>query len=494
MGIKNISVSVLSFLAGITMYAQEKEQKITKYQELFNYSYEQDLFNGCVAVVEKGEIIFSECYGYTDKYKIKTLTADSQFLLASVSKHMTAMGIVVLKTSGKLQYDDKVTKYIPDFPYQQITIRHLLNQTSGIPEYYKILNNQRERLQKQYDEEGKIITSHEVANMFNKRKPTLDFETGTKFDYSNTNYVYLTEVIAAVSGMSFSSFMDKNIFKPLKMNRTLVYTNDTSVFIEPTKAFKRNLFSNELEDNHVPPYFNVVGDGGICSTINDLILWDKALRNETLVSNSALEEVYETPLISGEKMPYGFGWFVKDLPFNGHKAASHSGGFVGYENSVFRDLDEHNTVILLSNNSSQIRPELNSNNVRILYGAPSSLPKITADRVLIPMIMKEGIKKTEEFFEKAIKESKDTYDFSEKLMNRVGYDLLNNNNVTEAIAIFQWNIEQNPGSANAFDSLGEAYLKDGQNNKALINYQKALELNPNNPKAIEIVKKLKNEN
>ena len=494
MGIKNISVSILSFLIGIAMYAQEKEQKNTKYQELFNYSYEQDLFNGCVAVVEKGEIIFSECYGYTDKDKTKTLTADSQFLLASVSKHMTAIGIVVLKTSGKLQYDDQVTKYIPEFPYPQITIRHLLNQTSGIPEYYKILNNQRDRLQQQYEEEKKIITSHEIANMFNKRKPPLDFETGTKFDYSNTNYVYLTEIIATISGMSFSNFMDKAIFKPLKMNRTLVYTTDTSAFIEPTKAFERNLFNNELADNHVPPYFNVVGDGGICSTINDLLLWDKALRNESLVSNKALDEVYKSPQINGENMPYGFGWFVKELPFNGHKAASHSGGFVGYENSIFRDLDEHNTILLLSNNSSQIRPELNSNNVRILYGAPSSLPKITADRVLIPMIMKKGIKKTEEFFNKAVKESPDAYDFSEKLMNRVGYDLLNNNNITEAIAIFQWNIEQNPESANVYDSLGEAYLKDNQKEKALLYYKKSLELNPNNSKAIETVKKLKNEN
>jgi tetratricopeptide (TPR) repeat protein len=198
--------------------------------------------------------------------------------------------------------------------------------------------------------------------------------------------------------------------------------------------------------------------------------------------------LYETPLVNGNESTYGMGWFVRELPFNGAKAVTHSGIFVGYTNSMFRELANKTTSIVLSNNSHTSNGEINGALVRILYGMPFEFPKIPASKILSKTLLTEGIQKAEAFYE--YQKSNEKYDFSEGELNRLGYDLLELAKKDEAIAIFKINVKAHPESANVYDSLGEAYLKSGNNEMALKNYRIAFERDPENLNAKKIIERL----
>ncbi len=137
--IKAIFLFALAVLINTEALAQrDKKNEVDKKNQLkdfFNYCYSNNLFNGSVAVVEDGNMIFKESYGYKNFHQKENIDANTKFLLASLSKQFTAMGIVILKANGKLSYDDEITLYLKDFPYQDITVRQLLNHTSGVPDY-----------------------------------------------------------------------------------------------------------------------------------------------------------------------------------------------------------------------------------------------------------------------------------------------------------------------------------------------------------------------
>ena len=468
-------------------------EKSDAYNKFFSYCYENEIFNGAVAVIDKGELIFKNSYGFETLKGEKKIDGDTQFLLASLSKQFTAIGIVLLKTQGKLKYSDPVNQYLSDFPYEKITIKQLLNQTSGIPEYTKLINSQRDYFLKKHRETGFVLKNKELAMLFSKNKPALDFEPGTNFKYSNTNYVYLALLIEKISNTSFSKFMSENIFNPLQMNHSVVYEGDKTQFKKRASGYKFDIKKGKQVPHDTPLFFNVYGDGGIYSSLNDLIKWDKALRDNNFIHQNELQEVYNTPEIRGKKAPYGFGWFVRSLPFNGQQAVTHSGKFVGFTNSFFRLINEHQTTIVLSNNFHQINGEINSALIRILYNKPYNLPKISAAKKIAKIIRQDGIEKASAFF---IEHNENTdYNFSERELNRLGYDLIAIDMLPEAIQVFKWNVQKHANSANVYDSLGEAYLKLGNTIEALKNYEIAFKKDPENQNVKQIIEKLRsNEN
>ena len=280
------------------------------------------------------------------------------------------MGTVLLQEQGKLKFDDKVIQHLPEFPYSNVTIRNLLNQTSGILEYENFLNKQFSKLEKNYKESGKIITNKDVYALYKKRKPKLEFTPNEKFSYSNTNYVFLAILIEKISGQTFANYMQTQIFSPLQMNNTFVYNVlDTSNFSERALGYKLKIDgkNTEINDNYL--FINIVGDGGIYSTIDDLQKFIVAINGNKIMSKENRREAFSKPsLLHNEKGSYGFGWFIKTIPFNKHKAITHSGEFAGFSNAIFNDLDAQKSIILLSNNSSKYRAQLNS---CLLYTSPS---------------------------------------------------------------------------------------------------------------------------
>src|ERR1043165_962880 len=196
------------------------EEKAALLKELFDVKARENNLNACVSVARLGQIFFENAYGYAEIAKKTPLTLQSAFQLASVSKTITAGAILLLKDQGKLELSDNVQKYIPDFPYNGITIKLLLCHRSGLSNYiyfgepYCDANNC-------YN--GKTFDNNAVLEIMKTEKPAPYAAPDKKFEYCNTNYALLASIVEKVSGQDFADFMEQNIFKPLGMDSTWVH-------------------------------------------------------------------------------------------------------------------------------------------------------------------------------------------------------------------------------------------------------------------------------
>ena len=196
------------------IHADEKARLL---KEVFRLKVQATGLNACVLVAQKGQIIYENCYGYSDISKKTPLTLNSAFQLASVSKTLTAGAILLLKDQGKLQLTDDVKKYIPDFPYDGITIKSLLCHRSGLSNYIYF--------GEPYCDDkncynGKTFDNKAVLEIMKTAKPAPYAAPDKKFEYCNTNYALLASIVEKVSGQNFADFMEQNIFKPLGMTES----------------------------------------------------------------------------------------------------------------------------------------------------------------------------------------------------------------------------------------------------------------------------------
>ncbi|NIF05205.1 beta-lactamase family protein [Chryseobacterium sp. Tr-659] len=352
-------------LFAIGTYAQDQAKTL---DSLFTALHNQKKFNGNVLVAEKGKPIFEKSYGLADEKTGRRLDPQSTFELASVSKQFTAMGIVLLEKAGKLNYDDKVSKYIPELAfYDKITVRNLLNHTSGLPDYMELFD-------KKWDK-SKFATNDDIIKEFAKYKPSLEFEPNQQFEYSNTGYVFLASIIERVSRKSFGEFLNQNIFKPLDMKHTLVYRSryQPQTISNYALGYELDNSGNKvLLDSHGKEYFTyyldgIVGDGMVNSTLEDLLKWDRALYTDKLVNEKDKKLIFNDVITTnGKETNYGFGWLVKNKTKYG-KIVNHSGGWAGYSTFIERHLDNDKTFILLQNNWTPIT-KIPADDVRkILY-------------------------------------------------------------------------------------------------------------------------------
>jgi CubicO group peptidase (beta-lactamase class C family) len=308
-------------------------------------------FNGNVLVARNGEIVYQKSFGPSNFYTNEMLNDSSMFDLASVSKAFTAMSIMMLKEQGKLSYDDDVRKYIPELPYEGITIRHFLTHTSGIAPYEDVM------LSKGWDVK-KIAYNDDIIRFFAMHKPAVLFKPGEKWEYSNTAYAMLASITERVSGKKFGDFVSENIFIPLEMSHTRVYNTRRSGEKLDNYAYGF-IYSDSLKKYALPDslkeYFyvytldGIVGDGVVNSTTTDLFKWNKALYTDKLVSKAMLEEAFTPGKLNSDSVHgYGFGWFIENDSLNG-KITRHTGSWPGYRNLMMRFVDHGDCIIVLTN-------------------------------------------------------------------------------------------------------------------------------------------------
>lgn len=181
-------------------------------ENLFKYIKEKQLLNGTALVAKKGEVLYDVAFGDADMSTNRPLTSQSVFNLASVSKPITATAILLLVQDGKLNLDEYLNKWLPDLPYEGITIRHLLNHTSGLPDYLDLFEN--------YWDKTKIADNEDLLTYLIKYKPERLFVPNERVEYSNTGYILLALIVERITHMNFADFLKYNIFKPLKMTHT----------------------------------------------------------------------------------------------------------------------------------------------------------------------------------------------------------------------------------------------------------------------------------
>jgi len=292
-------------------------------------------FNGNVLIAHDDKVLFSGSFGYAN-YKQKTMLTDSsEFQLGSVSKQFTAVAIMLLKERGKLNYDDSVQRYFPDFPYHGVTIRMMLDHRSGLPNYMYLCGNV-------CKDQWNLMDNIEVVNCLSEHKPPRYFKPNQRFNYSNTNYCVLAALVEKISGESFAEFMRVNVFMPLHMDHTFVYCKNDTAIPNRVQGYNANYHKAGIDFLD-----GVAGDKGIYSTIWDLLAWDKALYGNKIIKQSTLADAFKPNGRWVRNHNYGFGWWL--TPFGGDTLTYHSGWWHGFNCTFIRDRKYHNTIIVLSN-------------------------------------------------------------------------------------------------------------------------------------------------
>lgn len=361
-----------------------ENEKTNRLDSLYSELYKYGEFNGNVLVAENGKIIFQESYGLSNEKSKEKLNTETIFELASVSKQFTAMGIVQLQKEGKLDYDDPISKYIPELKnYKGITVKNLLNHTGGLPDYMSLA-------EKKWDK-SKIATNEGIIALFEDFKPEKEFEPGEDYAYSNTGYLLLATIIERVSGQSFGKFLNNKIFEPLEMNNTFVYrrrfepkevSNYAQGYIYSDSLNRKILPDANGKESFYVYLDGIVGDGMVNSNLQDLLKWDRALYHNDLVNKQDKELIFSTHKFSdSSKTDYGFGWYVEKDTISG-KIVSHGGSWAGYRTHIERHLNNDKTIIILQNHGTRKIKMPYEQTRKILYDLPIEKSMRLEDEIL----------------------------------------------------------------------------------------------------------------
>lgn len=320
----------------LRIFYSDKYERIDTYLKKANKRYG---FNGNVLVAYDGEVILQESYGYENFRNKAPLTDSSVFQLASVSKQFTAVAILILHEQGKLNLNEDICTYIPELPYEGISVKNLLQHTGGLANYMWMLEH--------HWESTKLPKNSDLINLMAELKMSVYFSPGRKHDYSNTGYVILASIVEAISGELFGEFVNENIFNPLEMNNSFVYSAAYDIeYPEKLDGYIRKWRRLRVYDQTV--HDGIVGDKAVYSTSGDLFKWDQSLYDHSLVSKESLEEAFTCGKIRNRwKFPYGYGFRLKYI--NNKKVVYHKGLWEGFRTSFSRFIDDRNTVIILNN-------------------------------------------------------------------------------------------------------------------------------------------------
>jgi CubicO group peptidase (beta-lactamase class C family) len=435
-------------------------------------------FNGVVLVSDAGKVVYQKAFGYANmEWKVAN-TTDTRFKLASLGKQFTALVILQLVKAGKLKLDDVMTKYVPEVSAKnadRITIRELLNHTSGIPNYHAIPD---------FDEAvaKRSLSRTQFLDLF-KDKDLL-FEPGTRFQYTNLGYFLLGLIAERVSGRSYGALLREKVLRPAHMSDT--FLEDTSAVMARSANGYENAYTHFIPARYRDPS-SVFAAGNIASTAMDLFRYDQALRSAVL-----LDSVHQRWMYTPGLDEYGLGWMITRYPVPGQDSVTlvyHDGGTSGAASVMYRFLENDRCVVVLSNVSPYDCYPIARGLSRVLHGRPYDLPKRSlVERFARTLEERNTDAAVNEF--RTLKAKETEYELDGVAFNQLGYQYLRKNRLEEAVAVFQLNVEAFPQVADPYDSLAEGYMRQGRSELAITNYRRSLELDPNNSNAAAMLKKL----
>jgi len=347
---KKLSVLPVScFLLSLTLYAQNKIANFDTYMQS-----QADLygFNGNVLVAQDGKVLYKKSFGYADYNAKSKLDSNSVFDCGSIAKEFTAMGILLLKDKGMISYSDSLRKFFPELPYYNVTIQQLLTHTSGMPDGFDLVS-------KHFDH-NKIAHNDDLIRLLAREKPPLLFTPGKDLLYSGTGFNLLASIIEKVSGQSYNEYMSKHIFNPLGMTHTMVANGPRSTVSIPGYAdgfvyvdsLKTYINADSMHTGWTSYLAGITGEGMIVTTSGDLLKWDSALKNHSLIS-----EATQSAMLSrqAEKFTFPFVQFGYGMRVGQNEYGNyffHNGYFPGYISMHMHYTDYDITAIVLSNNES----------------------------------------------------------------------------------------------------------------------------------------------
>ena len=309
--------------------------------------------NGVVLYAEQGQVVYEKAFGWRDlsKRQKDSLRVDDAFQLSSDSKMFTAEAIMLLQAEGKLDYDDDVRKYIPELPYEGITMRMLLNHRSGLPRYDAMADQH-------WRDRKKPFSNEAMIKMLADKKPEPYGTPDGFYFYNNINYALLASVVERASGQHFEDFMRERIFEPLEMSHSYIYSmrNDTAVSLYmPVDAHGHELYRSgpmKMQNDYLN---GVMGDKIMFSTVADLWKFNQALDKHVLLPDSLQAEAFKpgSPEWKNDEN-YGFGWRMSREHPNMY---FHFGWWKGYRSAIIRDTNKNRFLTVLTNTTFNFPPD-----------------------------------------------------------------------------------------------------------------------------------------
>jgi len=307
---------------------------------LFSAYTGQAVPGASVVVVRDGQVVLRRAYGMADLERRVAATPETDYRLASVSKQFTATAIMLLAKDGRLRYDQPIRDFLPELPAatRDVTVRNLLNHTSGLVDYEDLIPDSRTTQLNDND-----VLAYLAA------KDSLYFAAGTQYRYSNSGYVLLGMIVARAAGMSLPAFLRARIFEPLGMRASVMHVEGSDTV--PHRAFGYSPQGGGFMQTDQSVTSATLGDGGIYTNVDDMVRWDAALAQATLVDTATLTlATTPPPLPAGATTEYGFGWFVDT--YRGERRWRHTGETSGFRNAILRFPNRRLTIVILTNRSS----------------------------------------------------------------------------------------------------------------------------------------------
>lgn len=468
-------ISLLFLLVLSPLHAQDIPTRI---DEAVTALHGARLFNGAVLVAKGDEIVLRKGYGTAVMEWNIPVTADTRFRIGSVTKQFTAAIVLKLVEQGKIDLQEKLRTYIPDYPSSQadkVTIHQLLNHTSGIPSYTGL--------------PGFMATTtrlpHPPDSMYARiAHLPFDFEPGSKWQYNNSGYYILGDVIEHVTGMTYDKALRHFLLDPLGLNATGYEHNDDVIpqfangYVRVPGGMRRAAWL----DSSVP-----YAGGSMYSTVDDLWRWTRALHAGQVFDEADSYVKMTTPYMEH----YGYGLIIRTQKAGDKdvRVIEHGGGIFGFRAALWYLPEEGYTIVALDNTEGRSNVAADAA-FRILHGMNAELPKPSIADEVYRVVEADGIDAAESRYAELKRSEADKWNFGEAELNTLGYLYLQDGRTDIALRVFKLNIDAYPKSFNPYDSYGEALAVAGRKEEAIINYKKALELNPGSGSAKAALERL----
>ena len=493
---------LLSFLICFTTQFSFAQGHEAVFDSFFSSIDNNGDISGSVLISENGKILYQKSFGYADaKNKIPN-TANTLFQIASVSKLFTAIAVLQLFEQKKLNLADKYSKYFPDFPFPEVTIKQILSNTSGVPEVGDLfvpfwrLNR------------DTIFTLNDIVPALKLSNLPLNFQAGDAWEYSNTNYNLAALLVEKISGEKFDAYLSKKIFKPAGMKTTFQKTSGANPYTHLNVAYNYDLpftFSitpvrvDSFATNDYKVHYKTYpseGDANIYTSVLDLANFDKALNSGILLNQKSINLLFSPSIRNNGKKVilrgvgseigvigdfyWGFGNRIS-LDSTLGKIVWESGGMPDCSANMISNLAKHQLIIWLNNKTSTSAMDNMFGALNILNNKPITVKQ--AKKHIATIYGQSLISSGEEYaFAKLIEMVDDTTNFilGENEMNELGYEFYSNQMSTLSFATFRSALLLFPKSDNLFNSYGEVLAKSERTQESIIMYKKSLMLNPEN--------------
>ncbi|CCH01790.1 Penicillin-binding protein 4* PBP 4* [Fibrella aestuarina BUZ 2] len=467
---------VLAMLSTQVLLAQTKADRLS---ELMKTYHGYNMFDGAVLVAENGHVIYKDAYGLANREWAIPNSTDTKFMLGSISKPLTATLVLILVQKGLIDLDETVAYYLPAFknkPAANVTIRQLLNHTSGMPNY-DIISDFFPRISRQYFTRAAYLTVYSDS--------ALAFVPGTRYLYSSWGYFTLGCIIEKVTGKTYAQAMNEEIFSKLNMKSSGSYAH-TQIVPKRASGYDYgfgNYVSADFRDQS-----NTMGTGDLYSTVEDLFTFHMAIANHTLL-NKELTQAMLTP--GSRPARYGYGWFnqlFRYTPTDSVKANYHLGSTEGFISFMIRMPDTNSMAVILCNSAPTDFFGITKNIVRVLYDKPVVL-KEPVHKKMESIIASSTAEKAVAAY-KRMKADTAHYSVDWLQLYYLGEKLLSLKRYEDARLIAENNVREFPDRDLVALSMANIYLALNRKEDAINFYRKTLQLNPDNEEAKNRLKEL----